>query len=182
MTSPARELRDAIAGIFQQVRQVPNAPYEPERFLAFLTAPPAAGKRVADTFVGRRRFVRFMNAVQRELAICFTQEEWERGFGLDEVAALAAAKRAKPDQGLRLAKKRLEEALRRRTGEPVKFSILMLPILVGAIVADSWLFKGTLLLLWVAAVAAVTALSVAEVRYSRELMSRIEELRGSPET
>lgn len=182
MTPPTRELRETIAGIFQQVRQAPNAPYQPERFLAFLTAPPAAGKRVADTFAGRRRFVRFMNAVQRELAICFTQEEWERGFGLDEVAVLAAAKRAKPAQGLRLAKKRLEEALRRRTGEPVKFAVLMLPILVGAIVADSWLFKGTLLLLWVAAVGAVVALSMAEVRYSRELVSVIEELQRSPGT
>jgi hypothetical protein len=53
----------------------------------------------------------------------------------------AAAKSAKPDQQLRLAKKRLEEARRRRTGHPIKFAILLLPILAGAVFADSWLVR-----------------------------------------
>ena len=117
---PAGELRNVILGIFEQARQSPNAPYEPERLLAFLTEPPAQkGRRVADTFAGRRRLVRFMNAVQLELRICFTLDEWERGFGLDEVMKLAAAKIAKPDQGLRLATQRLDAARARRAASPL---------------------------------------------------------------
>jgi hypothetical protein len=57
------EARDAIARIFERTRATPGAPSEPERLLAFLTSPPIPGKRVADTFAGRRRWVRFMNAV-----------------------------------------------------------------------------------------------------------------------
>ena len=169
-------MRGAIAGIFERTRQTPNTPYEPERLVAFLTHPPAPGKRVADTIAGRRRGVRFMNALQLEMGICFTQEEWERGFGLDDLAALTAAKQAKPDQGLRLARKRLEEAGRRRAGEPLKFALLMLPILIGAVAADAWPIKAVLLLLWLGGVGLVAWLSFAEVRYSRELVSRMEGL------
>ncbi|HET8622711.1 MAG TPA: hypothetical protein VFM14_04050 [Gemmatimonadales bacterium] len=117
-----------------------------------------------------------MNAVQLELGICFTQEEWDRGFGLDQLVDVAAAKRTKPDQQLRLARKRLEEARRRRTGEPVKFALLLLPILIGAVAADSWLVKALLILLWIAGVGGVSAVSFSDVRYSRELVNRIEVL------
>ena len=60
-----------LLSIFEQVRQSPRAPYEPERLLAFLTDPPAP-----------------------------------EGRGV-------AAKIAKPDQGLRLAKQRLDQARKR---------------------------------------------------------------------
>jgi hypothetical protein len=176
MPTSSNDLRGAIAGIFERTRQTPNMPYEPERLGAFLTHPPAPGKRVADTFAGRRRWVRFMAALQLEMGICFTQEEWERGFGLDDLAALTAAKQAKPDQGLRLARKRLEDARRRRTGEPLRFALLMLPILIGVVAADAWPAKAVLLLLWVAGVGLVAWLSFSEVRYSRELVRRIEGL------
>jgi len=107
----AGEARDVVLGIFEQVRQRPKEPYEPERLLAYLTEPaPAKGRRVADTFAGRRRFVRFMNAVQLELGICFTLEEWESGFGLDDMVTTAVAKIGNPARGLRLARQRLEAA------------------------------------------------------------------------
>ena len=166
-------MRDLIVRTFEQTRATPGAPYEPERLLAFLTSTPVPVKRVADTFAGRRRWVRFMNAVQLELGVCFTQEEWDRGFGLDELVDLAGAKRAKPDQQLRLAKKRLEEARRRRTSDPIKFALLLAPILIGAVFADSWLVKVILLVLWIGGVGAVTAFVLSDVRYSRELVNRI---------
>jgi hypothetical protein len=81
-----------LLSIFEQVRQSPRAPYEPERLLAFLTDPPAQeGRRVADTFAGRRRFVRFMNTIQLEFEICFTLDEWDRGFSLEELTRLVNA-------------------------------------------------------------------------------------------
>jgi hypothetical protein len=169
----APDVRDTIVRIFEQTRETPRMPYEPERLFAFLTDPPAAGKRVADTFAGRRRWVRFMNAVQLELGICFTQEEWDRGFGLDQLVEVAAAKAGAANQQLRLARKRLEEARRLRTSEPIKFAVLLAPM-IGAVVADSWLVKGLLLLLWAAGVGFVIAVSLSDVRYSDRLVRRLQ--------
>ena len=102
--SSVLDIRDRLLSIFEQTRQSPGARYEPERLLAFLTEPPEPkGRRVADTFAGRRRFVRFMNAVQLHTGVCFTLEDWERGFGLDDLAKVVMAKAARPDHGLRLA-------------------------------------------------------------------------------
>jgi hypothetical protein len=168
------DVRATIVRIFEQTRETPGTPYEPKRLLAFLTEPPGAGTRVADTFAGRRRWVRFMNAVQLELGICFTQEEWDRGFGLDQLVEVATAKAGAANQQLRLARKRLEEARRRRTSEPIKFAVLLAPILIGAVVADSWLVKGLLLLLWAAGVGGIAVVSFSEVRYYIRLMTRVE--------
>lgn len=172
------ELSSVILGIFEQARQRPGTPYEPDRLLAFLTEPPSPkGRRVADTFAGRRRFVRFMNAVQLELGLCFTLDEWERGFGLDDLVQLAAAKIAKPDQGLRLAQQRLEAARGRRISDPIKFGLLTLPLLVGAGLAHSWLVRVALAMLWTAVTGGVAALAISEARYSQSLVNRLENLR-----
>ena len=173
----ASEIRSVILGVFEQSRQSPNMPYEPERFLAFLTEPPSPkGRRVADSFAGRRRSVRFMNAVQLKLGICFTLEELDRGFGLDDMVKLAAGKITEPDQGLRLARQRLEAARGRRVSDPIKFGLLTLPFLVGASLAGSWLVKVALAMLWSAVVVGVTAFVIGDVRYSQDLVDRIEHL------
>ncbi len=176
MTSQT-ELGKVILGVFEKARQRPNTPYEPERLLAFLTDPPLPkGRRVADTFAGRRRFVRFMNALQLELGVCFTLDEWERGFGLDDLVRLAEAKTARPSQGLRLAKQRLAEARGRRTADPIKFGILTLPLLMGAGLAPSWPVKAATAMLWIAITGGVAVFAISEVRYSHELVDRIEEI------
>jgi hypothetical protein len=114
-----------------------------------------------------------MNAVQMDAGICFTLEEWERGFALDELATTVAAKMAKPGQARRLAKHRLDEARRRRVADPVKFGRLTLPLLVVAGLADSWAARIACALLWTGIVAGVAAFSISEVRYTGELVSRI---------
>lgn len=65
-----------------------------------------------------------------------------------------------------------------RTSEPIKFGLLLLPIAVGAVFADSWLVKGLLMLLWTGGVGAVAALAIAEVRYSQELVNRMSSGNG----
>jgi hypothetical protein len=114
-----------------------------------------------------------MNAIQIEAGICFNLEDWERGLGLDELAKMVAAKMAKPEHALRLAKQRLEEARRRRVAEPVKFGLLTLPFLVLAGLADTWPARIAFALLWIGIVAGVAAFSIWEIRYSKELVSRI---------
>lgn len=174
MADTSNELRHRILSIFELTRQSPGAPFESERLLAFLTDPPASqGRRVADTFAGRRRFVRFMNAIQRDAGICFTLEEWDRGFGLDELTQLVARKAARPEQGLRLAQQRVKEARARQVADPVKFGLLTLPLLVMAGLTGSWVARIGLPLTWAGIVAGVAALCRADLRYSQELVSRI---------
>jgi hypothetical protein len=168
------DLRDRILSIFEKTRQAPGAPFEPERLLAFLTEPPAPkGRRVADTFAGRRRFVGFMNAIQRDIGICFTVEEWDRGFGLDDLINIVAKKAVRPEQGLRLAQQRVEDARRRQVADPVKFGLLTFPLLVAAGLADSWMARLALLLAWAGVVGAVAALCRADLRYSKDLVRHI---------
>jgi hypothetical protein len=114
-----------------------------------------------------------MNTIQLESGICFTLEEWDRGFSLEDLAKLVAAKIAKPDQGLRVAKQRLDQARRRRIADPVRFGLLTSPFLVVAGLADSWAARIAFALVWAGIVGGVAAFSFSEVRYSRELVSRI---------
>jgi hypothetical protein len=174
LAESSTDLRDQILSVFERTRQSPGAPFEPDRLLAFLTDPPAPkGQRVRDTFAGRRRFVRFMNTMQREAGICFTLEEWDRGFGLDELTSLVARKAGRPEQGLRLAQQRVEEARRRQVADPLKFGILTLPLLVVAGVTDFWVARTALLVVWAAVVGGVAAVCRADLRYSQELVSHI---------
>jgi hypothetical protein len=172
---PVERLREVILELFEQAREKPRSPYQAERLLAFLTDPPAkSGRRVADTFGGRRRLVRFMNQIQLEMGICFTVNEWERGYSLDDLVGLAAEKMAKPSQGLRLAKQRREAARARQVTDPVKFGMLTAPFLAGAGFAAAWPLRLMLILLWIAIVGAVAALAIGEVRYCRRLVNRMK--------
>jgi hypothetical protein len=167
--------RDTIVRLFQEARQNPSAPYDDDRLLAFLTDPPAAkGRRVRDTFAGRRRYVRFMEATQLELGICFTFEEWESGYTLDKLVALAESKAANPKQALKLTRQRLSDAQRRRINDPVKFGLLAAPLLVVAMFAPFWVLRIGLAIVWLAITVGVAALVRGEVRYSERLIARIE--------
>src|SRR5262245_49397578 len=101
--------------------------------MAFLTSPaPSAGRRVADTFAGRRRLVGFLETVQLECGVCFSNDDWDRGIGLDEFVQLVDRKAAKPGYALRLARDRLRSARARLVDSPIKFGLLSLPLLIPA--------------------------------------------------
>jgi hypothetical protein len=171
-TGEVDDIRGTVTRLFEAARKKSGAPYEPERFLAYLTSPPVkSGRQVADTFAGRRRFVRFMHAVELELAICFTLDEWGRGFGLDEFAQLVAARRRKSG-ALRLAQNRLREARHELLRVPLVCGILTSPLLVGAVKIDhpARILLG---LPWIVITGAVTVLAAEEYRFARQLVARI---------
>jgi hypothetical protein len=162
-----------VLRLFEEARQSPGAAYEPERFMAYLTSPPASsGRRVADTFAGRRRLVRFMDSVQLEFGICFTNEEWERGLALAEFTTLVEAKRANPKQAERLAAKRLQEARTSRTDEPIKFAILAGVLLAVPAAFGGPIVRALLILLWVAIILTVVIVNVRQCQYARKLVER----------
>lgn len=166
------EIEAVVLRLFEAARKNPGAAYEPERFMAYLTSPPPPGRRVADTFAGRRRFITFMDAVQLEFGVCFTNEDWERGLGVAEFTSLVEAKRANPKAAQRLAARRLQEARTSRAGEPIKFAIvagalLAVPAVVGGLVVGS-----LMMLLWIAIAVAVFVVNDKQYQYAQKLVAR----------
>ena len=172
-SSPAK-IDPAVLRLFEAARARPGEHYDGDRFLAYLTQPPApTGRRVADTFEGRRRFVRFMDSVQLELGVCFSNEEWERGFTLNDFMQRLEAKIAKPEAALRLARQRLQQARISLTDEPIKFGLLAIPLLVAAIVLHPIALRILLAALWAAIVGGVLIVNAAGYRYAKKLVRRI---------
>jgi hypothetical protein len=169
------EMTDTIAHLFEQTRESGGQPYEPERFLAYLTVPAPKGKRCADTFAGRRRLVRFMHAVQLAFGICFTNEEWENGYSLDEFVALIAAKASKPETAIRLAEKRLRESKVHRVDSPVKFGVFLSPFLVGALLFSQPYLKAILAAVYVTPLGWVVMATQREYSYARKLIDRLHQ-------
>lgn len=168
------EPTDVVVRTFEAVRQAPGAPYDPDRLPAYLTEPPEpTGRRVSDTFAGRRRFVKFMETLQLEFGICFTNEEWERGFGLVDLTRVIEAKPARRPHQARLAARRVLEARHALVGEPIKFGILSGAVLAAAGAATRsvavYVLLGTV---WVAVVRAVAAVNVSGYGYAKRLAER----------
>ena len=154
-------------------RQSKGGQYDPDRFLAFLTEVPApAGKRVADTFKGRRRFVHFMEAVQMEFAVCFSNEDWERGFTMDEFVERIETKIAKPAEAHRLAQRRLQEARMSLKNEPVKFGLLTIPLLIAAVALHPIWLRILLGLIWIGVTGAVLIANTRGYKYAQRLVAR----------
>lgn len=170
------QARDTVLRLFEDARKRKGAPADADRFLAFLTDPPApSGRRVADTFAGRFRFVRFMEAVQLEFGICFTNAEWDQGFSLEDFVQLVLTKATKPEQARRLAHERLVAARRRRTDDPLKFGLLASPLLVGVMWSSSWMLRALLVLPWALVVGGVTIYVLKDARYAAKLAARAGE-------
>jgi hypothetical protein len=176
----SRPIHDAVVRQFEAARARPGTTYEPDRFLAHLTAtPPVKGKRVADTFAGRRRLVRFYDAVQLDLGVCFTNEEWERGYSLTEFVALVETKTARPALGGRLARERARSARTHLVDGPVKFGLLASPLLGGAIFARHAGVRLAFGGLWLAITGGILLLALRDHAYCRKLVARIERGSGS---
>lgn len=178
MPAETSDLRERVLALFEAARQAKGAGYEPERFLAFLTEPPArTGRRVADTFRGRRYFVRFMESAQLEFGVCFTNEEWERGFSLDEFVERIANKLAKPEQAHRLACARLEEA--RRPDEMIKVVLVATLLLMVPIMAfRHFMVRIAIALVWTGIMGTFARLSVIHRGHYKKLVARTGERTG----
>ena len=177
MLVQASDIHHSVIELFEQARRVKGAPYEPQRFMAFLTEPPLRkGRRVADSFGGRRRFVRFMESVELTFGVCFTVEEWERGCSLDEFVKGIETKLSRPEQAHRLALKRLAEA--RLLDEPLKIGLFTVPLLVAAVALRWPVIRGLALLLWLGIIGLVAWLSANGYRHAKKLVERTHDNAG----
>ena len=166
-------IQKIVLGAFEESRDQKGAPYEADRLLAFLSLPaPATGKRTRDTFAGRRRYCQFMDSLQLELGICFTDEELNRGFSLSELVDLVEAKLRNPQQAERLAVKRTEEARKALLDEPIKFGLVAGVILALPAVLGSISLRILAVTLWLAVIVATIAMNAKQYRYAQRLVAR----------
>ncbi len=124
-------VRDRVLSLFESVRKAKGAPYEPQRFQAFLTEPPQSPNRT----IYRSRFVRFMNSVEEEFGFCFTREEWEERFSLDEFVSRIEKKVCNPDQARRFASARFARARRLGLNQLILQIFLATGVFVVAVIS-----------------------------------------------
>jgi hypothetical protein len=173
--SQIQPIEDVVRTAFAAARETPAAPFEEDRFLAFLTSPPApSGRRVRDTFAGRRRFVRFVERVQLEAGACLANDEWERGPSLAEFVALIAKKSGNVEATRRLVQRRLDGARRRLWFAPIVIGTLCSPLL-----GIAWRFPSVPVRLvagtiWLMIFGGLLAFGLRDIAYHRALLRRVE--------
>lgn len=167
-------IRDALLRVYEQGRADRTKPFEPDRFLAFLSDPPARGRGVKDTFAGRFRYVRFFQAVQLEFGICFSRGDWDAPFTLDQFVKRIATKMKNPAATRRLAVKRLAEARSARFSDPIKMSVITVPILIAALTIENLFLRIPLASLCLAITIGITYVSVQEYQFAKKLLKRID--------
>ena len=168
------QIHEAVTSHFEAARERPGTTYEPDRFLAHLTRVPAKkGTRVADTFAGRRRLIRFVHAVQLDFGICFTNQEWERGYTLDEFVRLVEKKTSKPEAAARLGRERVRAARMHLTDGPLKLGLLASPLLAGAVFTPRIAPRLILGVLWLTIAGGAGFIAWRDYAYYRTLDDRI---------
>lgn len=170
------DARKTIQLLYEEARQDGQAAYDPERLLAYLTAPPASrGGRCAETFRARRRYVRFMESVQLTFRICFTNQEWDRAYTMDDFCLLVEKKSSQRKVALGLAERRVTESRNQRLGSTLKFAVLSSPLILGAFSTAHTLLRILLLIGWLGVVGGIAFVTWRELSYSRKLLRRIRE-------
>jgi hypothetical protein len=86
--------RDHVLLTFEKFRATPGAPFDEGHFLDFLLANPSGIGAVRNSFAGLHRFNKFMDAIQLEWGICFSQADLERSFSIDSFVDRANALQA----------------------------------------------------------------------------------------
>jgi len=161
--------------MFEKHRESQNAVFDPEHFLDFLLVHSEKSQSIRNSFKGLRRLNAFLEAVQMEFGVCFSQEEIEKNWGLKEFSALLERKQKNRNGSLNAAKRKLREAESKAFSEPIKVFI--------AVAVISGLFSGLWTRTTVKWVVPMVAGSLAaflagllqwkEIRFYKKLVSSI---------
>src|SRR5262245_55741092 len=89
--------RQRVIALFEKHRAVPGAPYDEAHFIDYLLADPKKKGAVHDSFRGLRRYNAFIDEMQYEFAICFSQNDFYANYALhkfvDRVTELEKSRR-----------------------------------------------------------------------------------------
>jgi hypothetical protein len=154
--------RDYVLATFERFRAVPGAHFDESHFLDYLLASPNAKGEIRNSFAGLRRFNRFMDRVEIELGICFSQADLERPFSVDGFVERASALQSSPNGSLASLKNR------ERAG-PGWMPVVLLELALMAIAVGFQDTPAVAVISLVIAIAVSTAFSVFAMRYRRHL-------------
>ena len=101
-----RLTRDYALATFEKFRATPGAPFDESHFLDYLLANPSGHGAVRNSFAGLQRFNRFIDTIETELGICFSQSDLERPFSVDALVDRANVLQAARRGSLASLKKR----------------------------------------------------------------------------
>jgi hypothetical protein len=87
MATPVSDVKEKTIALFELHRETPGLPFDAEHFLDFLLADPKADRAVYNSFSGLRRFNTFIDALQLECAVCFSERDRDANYSLDEFVA-----------------------------------------------------------------------------------------------
>ncbi len=123
------DLKTQIIAIFEEHREKPEDDYNPGHFLDFLMPDPPARRAVMNSFAGLRRYNAFVDAVQEERGVYFSQKDRDAHYSLDAFCERVKALQNSPKSSLQS----LNNALKRRPNW--NFMILVNVIALSIIVA-----------------------------------------------
>jgi hypothetical protein len=98
--------REYVLATFEKCRAVPGADFDESHFLDYLLADPNGKGAIRNSFAGLRRFNRFMDLVEVELGVCFSQSDLERPFSVDAFVERASVLQSSPGGSLASLKNR----------------------------------------------------------------------------
>jgi hypothetical protein len=163
-------VRGRVVTLFEKHRAAAGAAYDEHRFLDFLLADPKKTRAVYDSFRGLRRLNAFVDDIQYEFAICFSQHDRDANYSLQQFVERVIELGRSPRGSLRS----LKNQARAGAGWPAVM-VANCVLLIAAI----WLKGNTWALVALASVAALLNAGFARFAwranaYLKRLRARIE--------
>lgn len=155
-------ITDKILEIFKEVREDHAEPYQEDNFFQFLIK--QNGKKIDDTFKGKRYKIRFLDKIQMEFDICFPDDVYNKTWSLSDFSAYVDDRRNKKDANLRMAQKRLDQS---------KKSDINLFVLSNALLLPLFFLSPYLLVLPLTANALLLWFKYQGILYNRKLAKKI---------
>lgn len=170
-----QDIRRELLACFNACRATPDAPFEENDFMNFLTADNKAFDDAANEVELMHRLSVFYGRVQAACAVCIPSADTMRRWPLETLALRIMLLRDKPAEQAAAVQERLAAAERRRLTEPLKFGGLM--VLPGALIVWSfiggWTAGGVLMPLAALIVFLIYRQQLPDVRYYRQLRDSI---------
>lgn len=165
-----RATRESILQIFRQHRADPREAFNESHFLDFLLANPKKKGVIRNSFNGLRRFNAFIEKVQYKYGVCFSLEDLESNYSLEQFIERTNKLQQSRHGSLKSLKSQ------ERAGAGVQVIVLLDAVLLGLAytLSDFIWISGVLLVISVLATVAFAVFAYRRRLYLRRLRSRIK--------
>ncbi len=160
--------RDKILEVFTIIREDASASYSEDNVFEHLIIP--NGKKLDDSFKGKRYKIRFVNALQTTFAVCFPIDFYGKNWTLDALCAYIEDRSKNNAANLKMAQKCLAQSKRADMNILVFGNLLLLAPLPS--------LEGTFFWVYAAVPIAFNALMLRfkflDISYHKKLIAIIE--------